>query len=200
LILFVHGWGYDASVWASLRAALDVPSGALDLGYFGSEDIAVPGDVTVLVGHSLGFLWLARQAQLRHLPLIGINAFPRFLEADGYAPAVAPRVVDRMKRRLLVDPAPVLAEFWQRAGAAGPARTPDKTALVAGLDDLAAWDERENLARRASSVRLIAGERDAIVPPTMTRMAFMTSTIDWLPGGHALPQTHPADLARLIRP
>jgi pimeloyl-[acyl-carrier protein] methyl ester esterase len=200
LILFVHGWGYDASIWHPLRKTLDVPSAALDLGYFGEQDIAVPENVTLLMGHSLGFLWLARQAKLRHLPLIGINAFPRFLEADGYAPAVTPRVVDRMKRRLLVDPAAVLAEFWQRAGAPGPDKAPDKAALVAGLDDLAAWDERENLARRASSIRLIAGEQDAIVPATMSRMAFQTDTIDWLPGGHALPQTHPAELARLIRP
>jgi hypothetical protein len=46
---------------------------------------------------------------------------------------------------------------------------------------------------------LIAGEEDAIVPAAMTRMAFEDRAIDWLPGGHALPQTHAAKLARLIR-
>jgi pimeloyl-[acyl-carrier protein] methyl ester esterase len=92
----------------------------------------------------------------------------------------------------------VLAEFWQRAGAPGPSAQPDAAALAEGLDHLAAWDQRENLAHRTSSVRLIAGTEDAIVPAAMTRMAFEPSTVDWLPGGHALPRTHPVELARLI--
>jgi len=199
LILFVHGWGYDESFWDPVRKALgDRPSAALDFGYFGAEDTAISDGVTLLVGHSLGFLWLARQGRLRHLPLIGINAFPRFLEGDGYAPAIAPRVLDRMRRRVVADPAAVLAEFWQRAGAPGPDKSPDPAALAAGLKQLATWDERENLANRASSVRLIAGEEDAIVPAAMTRMAFEQSMVDWLPGGHALPRTHPAKLAASI--
>jgi pimeloyl-[acyl-carrier protein] methyl ester esterase len=200
LILFVHGWSYDARFWDPLRNALATPSTALDLGYFGAENTSIPDGVSLLVGHSLGFLWLARQPSVRHLPLIGINAFPRFLEAEGYAPAIAPRVLDRMKRRLTADPAAVLSEFWQRAGAPGPDKVADKNALAAGLDQLATWDERENLASRTSSVRLIAGQEDAIVPPAMTRMAFKSSTIYWLRGGHALPQTYPIELARLIRP
>lgn len=200
MILFVHGWGYDARFWDPLREALQVPSTALDLGYFGAENTVVPDGVTLLVGHSLGFLWLARQQSLRHLPLIGINAFPRFLEADDYAPANALRVLDRMKRRAIIDPGAVLAEFWQRAGARGPDKSPDSAALAIGLDQLATWDERQNLANRAGSVRLIAGEEDAIVPAAMTRMAFKISAIDWLPGGHVLPQTHPMRLIRLIRP
>lgn len=199
MILFVHGWGYDARFWDPLRKAIDLPSVALDLGYFGASDTDIPDGVTLLVGHSLGFLWLVRQPALQHVPLIGINAFPRFTEMEGYAPAVAPRILDRMKRRLSGDPAAVLAEFWQRTGALGPDLAPNETALASGLDQLATWDERENLAARTSSVRLIAGEDDAIVPPAMTRMAFQNRAIAWLPGGHALPQTHPAEVARLIR-
>jgi pimeloyl-[acyl-carrier protein] methyl ester esterase len=199
LILFVHGWGYDARFWDPLRNALgDRPSVALDLGYFGAAQMAIPSGVTILVGHSLGFLWLLRQHSLRRLPLIGINPFPRFLESADYSPAVAPRVLERMKRRIAADPRGVLAEFWQRAGAVGPENSPDPAALAEGLDHLATWDERENLAVRASSVRLIAGEEDAIVPPDMTRMAFSNFAADWLQGGHALPRTHPKELAALI--
>jgi pimeloyl-[acyl-carrier protein] methyl ester esterase len=201
LILFVHGWGYNARFWDPVRAALgDVPSAALDLGYFGAANTAVPRNVTLRVGHSLGFLWLARQSALKHLPLIGINAFPRFLEADGYRPAVASRVLERMTRRVLSDTRGVLEDFWTRAGAAGPVSAPNTAVLAEGFDHLAAWDERENLAARASPPRLIAGREDAIVPATMTEMAFKDSEITWLPGGHALPRTHAADVARLIRP
>lgn len=199
MILFVHGWGYDASFWDPVRAAIGVPNAALDLGYFGTPDTALPNDVTLLVGHSLGFLWLLRQSALRHVPLIGINAFPRFLEADDYRPAIAPRVLERMRRRVVSDTRSVLEDFWTRAGAPGPTGQPDTAALAEGLDHLAAWDERENLAARASPARLIAGSADAIVPAAMTEMAFKDSKIAWLPGGHALPRTHAADIARLIR-
>ena len=49
MILFVHGWGYDAGFWDPVRAALgNVASAALDLGYFGAADTAVPPDVTLL--------------------------------------------------------------------------------------------------------------------------------------------------------
>ena len=199
MILFVHGWGYDADFWTPMRAVLGAPSIALDLGYFGAADTVIPSGVTLLAGHSLGFLWLLRQRSLSDLPLIGINAFPRFLETDGYAPAMAPRLLERMRRRLATDPAGVLCEFWQRAGAPGPDKVPDAAVLAEGLDQLATWDARENLAQRASSVRLIAGDEDAIVPAAMTRMAFEHFPVAWLSGGHALPRTHPAALARLIR-
>lgn len=201
MILFVHGWGYDAQFWDPVRMVLrDAPSIALDLGYFGAAETALPRGVTLLVGHSLGFLWLVRQSTLKHVPLIGINAFPRFLEADDYRPAVAPRVLERMRRRVVSDTRGVLADFCARAGAAGPDRTPNTTALAEGLDQLAAWDERENLAARASPTRLIAGREDAIVPAAMTEMAFKGSEIAWLPGGHALPHTRATEIARLIRP
>jgi pimeloyl-[acyl-carrier protein] methyl ester esterase len=173
---------------------------ALDLGYFGAAETALPPKLTLLVGHSLGFLWLARQSALRHVPLVGINAFPRFLEADDYRPAIAARVLERMKRRIVSDTRSVLEDFWTRAGASGPASEPDAAALAEGLDHLAAWDARENLASRASPTRLIAGREDAIVPAAMTEMAFKGSEIAWLPGGHALPHTHAAGIARLIRP
>lgn len=201
MILFVHGWGYDARFWDPVRTALgDAPSGALDLGYFGAADTKLPHRVTLLVGHSLGFLWLARQSALTHVPLIGINAFPRFLEAENYRPAIAPRVLERMRRRVIGDARGVLEDFWARAGAAGPIREPNTAALAEGLDHLATWDERENLAPRASRMRLIAGREDAIVPAAMTEMAFPKSEIAWLPGGHALPRSHAADVAQLIRP
>jgi pimeloyl-[acyl-carrier protein] methyl ester esterase len=200
LILFVHGWGYDTSLWDPVRAMLgEVPSTVLDLGYFGTAKTAQPRGVTLLVGHSLGFLWLARQSALKHVPLVGINAFPRFTEAEDYRPAVAARVLERMKRRVVSDTRSVLEDFWMRAGATGPDTAPNKAALAEGLDHLAAWDARENLASRASPTRLIAGEEDAIVPAAMTEMAFKDSDVVWLPGGHALPRTHAADIARLIR-
>jgi pimeloyl-[acyl-carrier protein] methyl ester esterase len=198
VILLVHGWGYDAGFWDPLCAKIGA-SLALDLGFFGAPADAIPDGVTVLAGHSLGFLWLLRQPALAHLPLIGINAFPRFLESDDYAPAVPPRMLERMRRRLLAEPQRVLQDFWDRAGAAGPARTPDAAALGRGLGHLGEWDERANLVQRSGPVRLIAGGADAIVPPEMTRMAFPTAHLTWLPeGGHVLPRSHAAEIAAMV--
>jgi pimeloyl-[acyl-carrier protein] methyl ester esterase len=201
LILFVHGWGYDAGFWEPLRSEItDLPSAALDLGFFGAGNDHVPEDITMLVGHSLGFAWLLRQPALASLPLIGINAFPRFLEGEDYRPAVPVRVLERMHRRLALKPDAVLAEFWERASASGPAGAPDANALAKGLEWLADWDERANLAARTSPVHLIAGGQDAIVPAEMTRMAFGDSAIFWLSeGGHALPRTHAKDVAAIVR-
>ena len=198
MIVLVHGWGYDASFWDLLRSRIG-NSAALDLGFFGARQEAIPNSVTLLVGHSIGFLWLLRQPVLGHLPLVGINAFPRFIEDDDYKPAVAPRVLERMRRRLAAEQQPVLQDFWDRAGAAGPIRKPDVDALTQGLNDLAQWDERATLARRAGPVRLIAGGADAIVPPDMTRMAFSPAHITWLPeGGHVLPRTHAVEIAAQV--
>jgi pimeloyl-[acyl-carrier protein] methyl ester esterase len=201
VILFVHGWGYDAGFWEPLREQIaDLPSTTIDLGFFGAGDERVPNDVTMLVGHSLGFAWLVRHPALRDLPLIGINAFPRFLESTDYQPAVSLRILERMHRRLALKPDAVLAEFWAKAGASGPAGVPDVDALTKGLEWLADWDERANLATRTSPVHLIAGGQDAIVPAEMTRMAFGDSAIFWLSeGGHALPRTHPGDVAAIVR-
>lgn len=201
MILFAHGWGYDAGFWEPLRREMgDMPTAVVDLGFFGARDEHVPDQVTMLVGHSLGFPWLLRQPALADMPLIGINAFPRFIESEDYRPAIASRVLERMHRRLGTEPGAVLAEFWDRAGAAGPAAAPDVGALAEGLEWLADWDERASLAARTSPVHLIAGGQDAIVPAEMTRMAFGDSAIFWLSeGGHALPRTHARDVAAIVR-
>lgn len=201
MILFVHGWGYDAGFWDPMRSEIgNLPSATLDLGFFGAGNDRVPEDVTMLVGHSLGFPWLLRQPALAKLPLIGINAFPRFLEAEDYRPAMASRILERMHQRLATAPGVVLAEFWGRAGATGPTGAPDIGALAEGLEWLADWDERANLTARTSPVHLIAGGQDAIVPAEMTRMAFGDSAIFWLSeGGHALPRTHARDVAAIVR-
>lgn len=200
MILFVHGWGYDARVWSEVGGLLDgIPSAALDFGYFGALRDNIPAEATLLVGHSLGFLWLLRQAKLAHLPLVGINAFPRFTASPDFAPGVAPRVLERMRRQFATEPATVLGDFWRRAGAAGPDLPPHVERLAAGLGGLADWDERATLAVHSGPVHVIAGGEDAIVPPAMTRAAFPMQVVSWLPqGGHALPQQYPAEIASLI--
>ncbi|MGC2855500.1 alpha/beta hydrolase [Novispirillum sp. DQ9] len=190
MILLVHGWGFDATVWDGVRAAL--PAGleveALDLGFFGAPT-AVPYSVTLAVGHSLGALWLLRQGIA---PVLAVNGFPRFTAAPDFPQGVAPRMVERMARRLADAPAEVVDAFRDRCGAGPATAAPDVDRLAWGLDLLLSAD-----ARPAAPLRAIAGRQDPIVPPPMTEAAF-GAAVTWIDGGHLLPLTHPAPLAQAI--
>lgn len=190
MILLVHGWGFDATVWDGVRAAL--PAGlaveALDLGFFGAPT-TVPDGITLAVGHSLGALWLLRQGIA---PVLVVNGFPRFTAAPDFPQGVAPRMVERMARRLADAPAEVVDAFRDRCAAGPAAATPDVERLAWGLDLLLSAD-----ARPAAPLRAIAGRQDPIVPPPMTQAAF-GDAVTWIDGGHLLPLTHPAPLAQAI--
>ena len=202
MIVLVHGWGYDRTLWDPVRAALpDLPVRAVDLGFFGEPqdlDPAVWPDRPILgVGHSLGFLWLLRQA--RCPALLAMNGFACFTERLGY-PGVPRRVVAAMARRFKESPGEVLAAFRARCGADSgpPPERADPERLGAGLGWLMAWDERPALA--GLRLRALAGAADAIVPPLMTAASFPEEAITWIGDGHhVLPLQHPGRVAAEIR-
>ena len=60
-IVYVHGWGPDASLWTPIRQELGVMDDfAVDLGFTGTvrERVPFPDTPYVAVGHSMGPLWL----------------------------------------------------------------------------------------------------------------------------------------------
>ncbi len=201
-VTLLHGWGYDAALWREvvpLLGGFDVE--VCDLGFFGNARLPQPCEAPrIAVGHSQGALsWLA--SDLPWCKLVAINAFPRFTAADDFPNGVAPRVLDRMRKRFSQAPAEVLADFQAACGGAGPALPPDPTPLAAGLDALGSLDARATWAARAADIRLLAGRRDAIVPPALTEsVASPLSKVQWIEGGgHLLPLTHPGECAALIR-
>ncbi|SSW68802.1 alpha/beta fold hydrolase [Achromobacter agilis] len=191
-LLFVHGWAFDASVWAPLRAELDGwPQAVFDAGYFGparEPDIAGPA---VAIGHSLGMLRLLRGLPQDCLGLVSLNGFPRFAAGPGFDAGVPARMLDRMARRLASDPAAVLQDFRQRCGTTAPFGAP-RTEML-GRDLLALRDEDQRAALAALRVPLLvlAGGEDPIVPAPMTRAAFAAcppGDLHWREcGGHLLP-------------
>jgi len=202
-VVLAHGWGYDAGIWDAVRARLPATWNVvpIDFGYFGAVPPAPTFDEPVIaVGHSLGALWWLTQADIRWSKLLAINGFPRFTETADYAPAVAPRVLARMRQQFERAPAAVLADFHARCGGHAPNATPDIARLAAGLDWLAEWDGRAALAARRSDVFALAGSEDPIVPAAMSAMAFgavaSVATID--AEGHLLPVTHPGPCAEWI--
>lgn len=200
-IVLVHGWGYDASIWDGVLAKLDpaLAVETVDFGFYGNErKVGTGGTAVLAVGHSLGALWWLTQTDLPWHRLLCINGFPRFTETDGYAPAVAPRVLERMQKQFARDPAAVLADFHARCGGHAPAGTPNIERLAAGLGWLGEWDGRAQLAARRADVFALAGSDDPIVPRAMSTMAFSTQCELVETTGHLLPLTHPALCARQI--
>ncbi|MEW5781577.1 MAG: alpha/beta fold hydrolase [Pseudomonadota bacterium] len=199
-VVLVHGWGYDAHLWDAVRPLLDpaLPVVTLDFGYFGAVLPAPTFDEPVLaVGHSLGTLWWLAQSAIPWRRLLSINGFPRFVATADFAPAVAPRVLSRMKRQFQREPMAVLAEFHARCGGHAPSGSPNLERLAAGLDALGEWDGRAQLAARRSDVVALAGTRDPIVSAEMSTMAF--GTVEFIETtGHLLPVTHPEICARWI--
>jgi pimeloyl-[acyl-carrier protein] methyl ester esterase len=217
-IVLVHGWGYDSTIWDAVRARLDpaLPVEVIDLGFFGATD-AVPHsgyfipptptfpEPVFAVGHSLGAMWWLTQTDIPWRRLLCINGFPRFVAGADYGPAVAPRVLARMRARLAGDPAGVLAEFHARCGAPGPTGTPDQHRLDTGLAWLAEWDARVVLAKRCADVFALAGTDDPIVPAAMSTAAFAALPPEQFmlvpasgPASHVLPVTAPDECARWI--
>lgn len=197
-IVLVHGWGYDSRIWDDVRSRLDpgLDVATLDLGFFGGTTRMPAIDEPVIaVGHSLGALWWLSQSAIPWQRLLCLNGFPRFTESDAYAPAIAPRVLARMRAQFARDPGTVLADFHSRCAGHAPAASPAVEQLAAGLDWLAEWDGRTTLAARRDDIFALAGSADPIVPPAMSAMAFA----DLPPGhleyvdvpGHLLPQSQP---------
>ena len=199
-LVLVHGWGFEPGFWQGLRGALaDYEIGTIDFGYYGPPaGPALPPDRPVIaVGHSLGALWLLKTRPFAWQGLVAINGFPRFTAEDDYQPAVAPRVIDRMIRRLAADPAGVVEEFRHRCGATGPLPDgPVPDALLQGLSWLRDWDARQDeTGPNREPILALSGGQDPILPEGMDEHCFAgfpdvrRARLDT--AGHLLPVTAP---------
>lgn len=204
-ITLVHGWGYDATLWRDvvpLLADLDVE--VADLGFFGPPALPARCDAPrIAVGHSLGALWWLASTDLPWHRLVAINGFPRFTAAADFPHGVAPRVLERMRKRFVAAPADVLGEFQKNCGGAGPTLPSDTAPLSAGLATLADLDGRAAWAAHADKIFLLAARRDAIVPTALSAAAgsaLGAGHLRWVEdGGHLLPLSHARECAELIR-
>ena len=205
-LVLVHGWGFDGSFWDPMRAELaDFDTLTLDLGFRGQESLDEVSSVPrrVVVGHSLGSLWLLTRAPFAWDVFVAINGFSKFCESDGFAPAVPTRTLDRMIRVLPRDPEGVTRDFLGRCGHEEALSGLDAARLDEGLHWLRDWDARSVLDSDARPGLILASRDDPIVPAAMTEACFAghpTLTLNWREeGGHLLPQTAPGWCAERIR-
>ena len=195
-ILLVHGWGFDRHFFEPL---VDYMSQfkciTVDLGFTGDPVMPVfdPDEKHLAVGHSMGFMWLLKHKPAPWQGLVGINAFPRFTETEGYHPAQPVRVLELMQEQYFRKPDRVTADFMSRCGNDNPLNKFDIDRMAESLTWLADWDERDALALERTPVFVLAGKSDQIVSPAMTKAGFEgVAPIQWHDGGHLLPMEDPA--------
>jgi pimeloyl-[acyl-carrier protein] methyl ester esterase len=203
ILWFVHGWGFDASLWEELAAALpEFRAVYEDRGYFGPPHDARPSEPCIAVAHSFG-AWIALQWPAPACRgLVAIHGFDCFTAREG-CPGVAPRIVDRMRARLAADPHGVLREFRRRCGEERAVEDLEVDRLRADLDALRDLDGRPLAAGFSAPIVSLQGAADPIVPRAMRDAVFAsnarTHRIVHPSAGHLLPRTDPALCASAIR-
>ncbi len=196
-LLFAHGWGFDRHFWDPLIAALS-DCGAIpvvdDRGYFGPPHAPRIEGPCIAVTHSFGAMRVLAAPPKGLAAILAINGFDHFA-AQGDQPGIAPRVLDRMRRRLSQDPVAVVREFRRSCGSDMPFAEPDAACLEADLLRL-----RDEVSPPAPvPVTLIEGQSDPLLPPDLRRAVFAGAPRLSHPGGHLLPLEDPVFCARAVR-
>jgi pimeloyl-[acyl-carrier protein] methyl ester esterase len=196
-LVLVHGWGFGPAVWQPLLHALLPLTGAVLTINLWDPDSSTSSGPPALppafigVGHSLGALWLLRQAPESMRAFISIAGFTRF-------PGAA-RVLHRMQQQFQHDPETVLATFRQRCGGHDHVLSGDDA--LSGLEKLAQgleWLRTWQAPLPRCPVLALHGAADCIVPLADAQAQFPDVTI-CADAPHALPLSHPAWCAAEIR-
>lgn len=199
-LLFVHGWGFDSSIWEGLVPRF--PGCVLaERGYFGAPAEPVPEGAFLAVTHSFGTMRFLVAPPPGCLGIVAINGFDRFAATDDF-PGVPPRAVDRMIARFADAPEEVLADFRKRCGCHAPFAAVDSDRLLEDLIALRDGDCRPQAARCGLPILSLQGASDPILPPAMREAVFASSARCERrmheTGGHLLPLQDPATCANAI--
>jgi len=199
-LLFVHGWGFDNSIWAGLAGRF--PDSAMwDKGYFGEASELVITGPFVAVTHSFGTMRFLASLPSACRGIVAINGFDRFCENEGF-PGVQRRVLNRMIARFASDPGGVLTDFRQRCGSIEHAGPFDPARLRQDLLALREGDCRELVAQSGLPILSLQGGQDPILPSAMRGAVFSRAArcerITLESGGHLLPIQDAATCAEAI--
>lgn len=200
-LLFVHGWGFDASIWRDVADRLDQWTCAfVERGYFAEPHIPDMAAPFVVVTHSFGAMWALRNVSPHCRGLVAVNGFDCFAARPDFA-GVPSRLLDRMIAQFDQDAKAVVSEFRHRCGASAPSGEPNAARL---RDDLLAMrdvDCRAETARVGWPMLSIQGVDDPILPPAMREAVFASASQAermTCEGGHLLPLTAPEYCATRI--
>ena len=203
ILLFMHGWAFDRTLWQGVTAQLpEFDCRLADRGYFGAASMRDCPDQMIVVAHSLGTMHVLAAPPPHCRGLVAINGFDRFSAGEGF-PGVPLRVLDRMNARLAASPDAVVREFRQRCGTDAPAGPLAIAGLQQDLALLRDGDCRADAARWNAPIVLLEAEDDPILTPALRAAVFASAPrlhrVRQPTGGHLLPVTEPAACAAAIR-
>lgn len=198
-LVFVHGWGFDHTLWDGVAAALpEFDKTVVELGFLGDR----PTDMTpqaddVLIGHSLGLLWgMAQRPDWR--AVIAVNGFARFTGEAETGACVPPAALRAMRLGVARDAAAALVKFHRSLGHSSAPTGFDTQRLTDGLALL----ETVCFSKLIGvPVRVLAARRDPLVPLAASEhlAAAAETSVHWHDaGGHLLPLTAAAWCAAAI--
>lgn len=201
-LLFVHGWGFDRTIWSKLAGLLDRwPILFLDRGYFGEPNEPPPTDPFVAVAHSHGAMRTLANLHDSCRGLIAINGFDRFAAGEDF-PGVPYRVLERMIAGFEVDPGAVLAQFRARCGCDSVFADFATSLLHTDLIDLRDGDARASVRDCGFPILSIQSAADTILPPAMREAVFsgapQLQRMTHPAAGHLLPDDDPDYCARAV--
>ena len=199
VLLFMHGWGFDASIWSGVVQLLDgFDCRMADRGYFGAPVTVESDGPCVVVGHSLGAMHWPAVLPEGCRGMVAVNGFDRFVEGGDF-PGVPRRPLDRMIARLPQAPAQVVTDFRTRCGAEAVAGTPELAPLLADLELLRDGDFRG--AAEGLPVLSLQGANDPLLPEAMGGAVFAKAGVTRMTcenAGHLLPLEAPEWTAKAI--
>lgn len=223
-ILYVHGWACGPNIWKrtsqrlqALINGIDLEPTFADLGFFTDPELPA-GHFDLVIGHSLGVLWLLDCEHVTFDRIVSINGFTRFSASEDFQCGWPHRIVERMRKQLAKDANAVIADFMNNAAASGfpeiasddsgdtgqsaeaANRQVDVERLNWALEALINVDCREQWSTFQGPRRVIAATDDKIVSVEHTNACFLNDDIQWLKSDcHVLPLKFPEICAALVR-
>ncbi|CAK7191970.1 hypothetical protein COMNV_00151 [Commensalibacter sp. Nvir] len=212
-LLFVHGWGYSKAFWKPLINYFEPQQfDLLDLGFFKNlktthkmlEDFGEHQHNYIVVGHSLGLMYVLNHFPSQFHRYIGINSFLCFVQKNDFKEGVPKRILEKMLYQITREPLKVLEEFYRRCGYKNfvlPSEEQlDVKQLRFGLQLLIGLDLRDKLKKIGGKLTVITSEGDPIVSKPMVVESFKDQKVQWLSDNtHLLPYTQPKKCADLIK-
>ena len=197
-LVFVHGWAFGADLWQPVIRELDfrVKISCVDLGFFSNpHNHDVLQQNAVYIGHSMGAMWILKNAAPHMKGLVSICGF------DCFKAHVEPRQLLAMQRGVERNLSRQLKMFWTACGVPdyGTKGEADQSALHEGLKQLSDWDLSDELTKYSGPRLILASEDDQIVPKQMSCDIWGGDNIHWSKdGGHVLPFTKPKWIANKL--
>lgn len=198
-VVFVHGWSFDKHLWNGILPLLrNARPHMVELGFTGASPSGMDNipDYSILIGHSLGALWLLQNMTRHPRAFISIGGFDCFFKQGSL------RQLREIKLLIRRDPAAMLNHFRAEAGATGlyGETTCNTSLLQKGLRSLETDDEADTLSALPCPAIGLAARDDIIVPEAMSKSIWGKYTLHMRDdGGHTLPFTHPEWCANYIQ-